>query len=142
MHLIDAIARGQLVKFSFYQDAVADSQTAVAMNTVEVNAGAALTALGYVMPFDYDLVAITCESDSDRTAGALTVDATINGTVTGIQAILNATTVNHAFKTAKRGTKAGKAGDRIGVKLTTASWTPVAADIAVEVYAILRLDGI
>lgn len=136
------ISRGQLVPFTFTQDAVADSQSAVAMNICEVNAGAALTATEYVVPFDFEIVAISIGSDSARTAGTLTVDATINGTVTGLQAALNATTTQRAYGTQARGSDNGTAGQRIGVKLTTASWTPTTADIAVTVWALVYLEGI
>lgn len=136
------ISRGQLVKFLFTQDAVADAQAAVAMNTIEVNTGAALTATEYVVPFDFDLVGISLASDSARTAGTCTVDATINGTATGLQAILDATNTQRHYARRARGKSAGTAGQRIGVKLTTSSWTPITADIAVEVWALVYLDGI
>lgn len=136
------ISRGQLVPLTFVQDAVADSQSAVAMNAVEVNAGAALTVTEYQLPWDFEVVGISIVSDSARTAGTCTVDATINGTATGLQAVLNATNTTRAYSTQQRGSDTGVAGQRVGVKLTTASWTPTTADVAVVVWVIAYLEGI
>lgn len=137
------IAKGQLVPYLFAQDAVADAQSAVAMNIMETSATTSTLAVTeYVIPFDYEIVAITVVSDEARTAGTLTVDATIDGTVTGLTAVLNGTDTFRDRTTQARGLDVGSAGSRIGVKLTTASWTPVTADIAVVVYALLHLDGI
>lgn len=137
------IAKGQLVPLLFSQDAVADSQSAVAMNIIETGATTgALDVTEYVMPWDFEVIGIAVVSSDARTAGTLTVDATINGTVTGLQAILNATDTTRDYGTQPRGTDTGVAGSRVGVKLTTASWTPTTADIAVVVYALVHLDGI
>lgn len=137
------IAKGQLVPLLFAQDAVADSQSAVAMNIMETTATTStLPVTEYVMPWDFEVVSITVVSSEARTAGTLTVDATINGTVTGMQAILNATDTTRDYGVQPRGTDVGVAGQRIGVKLTTASWTPTTADIAVVVYALVHLEGI
>lgn len=137
------IAKGQLVPFLFSQDAVADSQAAVAMNILETSATTSLLAVTeYVIPWDFEIVGITVVSNEARTAGTLTVDATIDGTVTGLTAALNATDTTRKYATQLRGSDVGAAGSRIGVKLTTASWTPVTADIAVIVYALVSLEGI
>lgn len=138
-----SISKGQLVPLLFAQDAVADSQSAVAMNIMETSATTSTLAVTeYVMPWEYEIVAISIVSDEARTAGTLTVDATINGTVTGVQGVLNGTNTLRHYATNQRGADAGAAGSRIGVKLTTASWTPVTADVAVVVWAIMHLDGI
>jgi hypothetical protein len=141
MLLTNDISKGQLVPLTFAQDAVADAQSAVAMNIIEAAANV-LTVTEYPVPWDFDIVGISVVSDSARTAGTLTVDVTLNGTVTGVQAKLDGTnTTRHAQKS-PRGAKRGAAGDRVGVKLTSASWTPVAADIAVIVWVLVRLEGI
>lgn len=137
------IAKGQLVPFLFSQDAVADSQSAVAMNILETSATTStLPVTEYVIPWDFEIVGISVVSSEARTAGTLTVDATIDGTATGLQAALDATNTTRDTGTQARGTDAGTAGQRIGVKLTTASWTPVTGDVAVIVYALLHLEGI
>jgi len=135
------IAKGQLVPYIFGQDAVADSQTAVAMNIMEATA-VVLTCTEYVIPWDFEIVGIAIVTGDARTAGTLTVDATIDGTVTGLQAVLNATDTLRDYTTQARGSDAALAGARIGVKLTTASWTPTTADIVVVVYAIVSIEGI
>lgn len=137
------IAKGQLVKYLFSQDAVADAQAAVAMNIIET--GATSGTLGtqeYVIPWDFEVVGIAVVSDAARLTGTLTVDATINGTATGLQAALDATNTLRDTGTQPRATDVGAVGDRIGCKLTTSSWTPVTADIVVAVYALLHLEGI
>lgn len=216
------IAKGQLLAFTFTQDKVADSQSAVAMNLVETNdrltkvtlvdggaagdftvtgittadrlafvglfetkasiatlsdltaefaitgantinntggtattndqlmvvwedadAGAdSLAITEAVIPWEFEVVGVAVTSTEARTAGTLTADVTIDGTVTGLQAILDATNTTRDTGTQPRGTDVGSAGSRVGVKLTTSSWTPVSADIAVTVYVIAHLEGI
>lgn len=137
------IAKGQLIPFLFAQDAVADSQSAVAMNIMETTATTStLPVTEYVIPWDFEIVGISIVSSEARTAGTLTVDATIDGTVTGMQAALDATNTTRDTGTQPRGADVGTAGQRIGVKLTTASWTPVTGDVAVVVYALVHLEGI
>lgn len=137
------ISKGQMIPYLFSQDAVADSQSAVAMNILETSATTSTLAVTeYVIPFDFEIIAVTVVSDEARTAGTLTVDATIDGTATGLQAVLNATNTTRKATTQARNADVGAAGSRIGVKLTTASWTPVTADVAVVVYALLHLDGV
>lgn len=137
------ISKGQLVPLMFTQDQVADAQAAVAMNILETSAATStLNVTEYVMPFDFEIVAITIVANTPRTAGTLTVDATIDGTVTGHQAALNATDTTRARATQGRDADSGVAGSRVGVKLTTSSWTPVAANIAVMVWVLVHLDGI
>lgn len=132
------IAKGQLVPLTFSQGAVADAQAAVAMTFADGIA----KVTEYVMPFDYEIVAITITSDSARTAGTLTVDATVDGTVTGLQAVLNATDTTRKHSTQGRGLDVGSAGSRVGVKLTTSGWTPIAADVIVTVWTIVHLEGV
>lgn len=143
MQIDRTISKGQLITLLFSQDAVADAQAAVAMNILETTATTStLPVTEYVMPWDFEVVGISIVSSEARTAGTLTVDATINGTVTGLQAALNATDTTRDTGTQVRGSDTGVAGSRIGVKLTTTSWTPVTADVAVLVYALVYLDGI
>lgn len=138
-----SISKGQLVTFLFAQDAIADSQAAVAMNIMETTATTStLPVTEYPIPFDFEVIGVSIASSEARTAGTATVDVTINGTVTGLQAALDATNTTRDTGTQPRGTDVGVAGDRIGVKLTTSSWTPTTADIAVLVYAIVHLEGI
>lgn len=132
------IAKGQLVPLTFSQGAVADAQSAVAMTFADGIADVA----EYTMPFDYEVVGISITSDSARTAGTLTVDATVDGTVTGLQAVLDGTNTTRHYGVQRRGTDVGSAGSRVGVKITTASWTPVTADIIVTVWVLAHLEGV
>lgn len=102
----------------------------------------AITVTDEVMPWDFELVGISVTSNAARTAGTLTVDATIDGTVTGLQAALDGTNTTRDTGTQPRGTDVGVAGSRLGVKLTTSSWTPVTADVVATVWAIVHLEGI
>ena len=141
------ISKGQLIALHFGQADVADSQTAVAMNVVEVRDAAAtaddvLAVPGYTLAFDFEIVGISVRSSTARTAGTLTADATIDGTVTGLQAALNATDTTAAYATQPRESDRGVAGSYVGVKLTTASWTPITADIVVPVWVLAYLEGI
>lgn len=138
-----SISKGQLQALMFSQDQVADAQSAVAMNILETSATTStLNVTEYVMPFDFEIVAITIVANTGRTAGTLTVDATIDGTVTGHQAALNGTDTIRKHNTQARDSDSGVAGSRVGVKLTTASWTPVAANVMVQVWVLLHLEGI
>lgn len=141
------IAKGQLIPLVFEQADVSGTQSAVALPTSEVRDTAASAsdqnaAAGYVMPWAYEIVGIGLTSSAARTAGTLTVDATIGGTAQGAQAVLNGTTTNNAYAVIPRGTYNGAAGDKVGCKITTASWTPTTADIVVTVWVIAYLEGI
>jgi hypothetical protein len=137
------ISKGQLVPLLFAQDAVADAQSAVAMNIMETTATtSALPVTEYVIPFDFEIVAVSITSNEGRATGTLTVDATINGTETGLQAVLDAVNTERDYGRQGRGLDFGVAGDRVGVKLTTDSWTPVTADVAVVVWVLVHLEGV
>lgn len=138
------ISKGQVVPILFTQDQVAASQSAVAMNVLETSATTStLNVTEYVMPFDFEIIAVTVVANTPRTAGSLTVDATIDGTVTGVQAVLGATNTTRHYSKNARSADAGVAGSRVGVKLTTdAGWTPVAANVAVTVWVLVHLEGI
>lgn len=106
------------------------------------NAVADITAItGIPIPWEFEVVGISIESSEARTAGTLTADATIDGTATGLQAVLNATDTTRAVASQGRAKDVGNAGSRVGVKITTASWTPVTADIAVTVWVVAHLEG-
>lgn len=145
------IATGQVVPLIFTEDAVAASQNAVAMEVLDLNfdAGTSDASFGYpsvteyAMPCQFDIVGISVRSSAARTAGTLTVDATVNGTATGLQAVLNATNTQTAYSTQRRESDTGSAGDRVGVKITTdASWAPTTADIIVVVWVLCYFENI
>lgn len=141
-------SKGQMIKLTFGGADVAASQSAAAMNVIEVRDTAAsaddvLAVPGYTIPFDFDVIGISILASTARTAGTLTVDATIDGTVTGVQAILNATNTTGTYTRNPREANRGVAGSYVGVKLTTDSgWLPVTADVVVAVWVLAYLDGI
>lgn len=94
------------------------------------------------LPWDFEVVGVSISSTEARTAGSIVADVTIDGTVTGLQATLDATNTTRDTGTQARGTDVAVAGSYVGVKLTTASWTPVTADIAVTVWVLAHLEGI
>ena len=64
----------------------------------------------------------------------MTVDATIDGTATGLQAVLDGTNTTFKATTQAKDADAFTAGQLIGVKITTsADWAPTTADIIVMV---------
>jgi hypothetical protein len=114
----------------FWQDNVAASQSAVAL----IVAGGS-TVDEIEMPWGGSVVGISVLSNESRTADSLTVDATINGSVTGLQAVLDGTNADHHSTTQAKDTDTFNAGDRVGCKITTGgSWTPTSADIIVVAY--------
>lgn len=119
----------------------ANNQLLVCVDRPDATADA-LTVIEEQIPFDFEIAAITVTSNAARTAGTLTVDATIDGTVTGLQAALDATNTTRHHAKQLRGSDRASAGSRVGVKLTTASWTPVTADVCATVWVLATLEGI
>lgn len=138
------ISRGQLVKYTFHQADVAASQTDVqlAVSAVDNAGDDQLQVDGYVVPFDGEIVAITARLSAAATTGTLTVGPTVNGTEK-TDPTLSITTSQSSRDTAARGTTAFVAGDLIGAEITSGgTWDGTTADLTVEVYAILYIDGI
>ena len=143
------IAKGQIIPVVFQQTDVAASQTDAALNVTEVRDAAAAaddfnTCDGIVMPWDFEIVAISVRASTARTAGTLTVEALINTTATGLTAVLDATNTQSKQTRQARGSDRGKAGDLVAARITTtAAWTPIAADIQVVVWVLTEnLEGI
>lgn len=133
------IAKGQLVPLLFSQAALAINQSAVAITVVETSAD----TIEYVIPWEYEVVGISASVSEARTAGTATVDATIDTTATGLQAVIDGTNTLRDTGTQARGTDVGAAGSRVGVKLTTdGTWAPTTADISVVVWVIVHLSGV
>ncbi len=146
MRMDGIIAKGQLVPLMFTQDQVAASQAGVAMNIIEAYGGTTLSVLDaneYVIPWPFDVVGISVRASEARTAGTLTADATIDGTAQTVQAKLDATNTQSHSRVVPRETKRGRAGQRVGCKLTTdGAWAPVTADIVVIVWVLAYLEGV
>lgn len=143
---IEAItSRGQLVQLTFMQDAVAISQTNIALTVSEVASAAGNAADGYTMPFSFEVIGVSARvaTADARTAGTLTVEPLINGVATGLTTALNATNTEGSAAIQPRGSDRGLAGGKVGCRLTTdAGWLPITADVVVQVWVLLYIEGI
>ncbi len=111
----------------FIQENVAASQTDVAL---DLGLASARTSLPAVRPGS--ITGVVVRSAGARSAGTLTVEPTINGTGTGLTAVLNASNTTAKATTQPACLDAFVAGDALGVKITTdGSWAPTTADITV-----------
>lgn len=136
------IARGQLVPLVFMQDAVAASQTDVQLPIAEVNAGAGNGIVGYIMPFDGEIVSVTYGLTAAGTTGAFTIGPTVGGTERTALTQTVGTTTSGRAKVA-RGTLPFSAGNEIGAEITTGgTWDGTTADLCVVVWVLLYVDGI
>ncbi len=135
-------ARGQLVPFTFMQDAVAASQTDVQLPIAEVNAGAANQIVGYISPFAGEIVAISWNLTAAGTTGTFTIGPTVGGT--------EKTSLTQTVGTAAsgrgvvgRGSIPFNAGDEIGAEITTGgTWDGTSADLCVVVWALVYIEGV
>lgn len=127
----------QIVPLTLAQDNVAANQTTVQMKILEV-AGAVNNVTGWVLPYSGWVVGISARTSSARTGGTLTADATVNGTATGLQAVIDGTnTQSHYASQQITADDVFSIGDLIGCELTTtAAWAP-AADLAVAVWILI-----
>lgn len=136
------IAKGQLVPLTFYQDAVAASQTNAQLSVNENAATGISLVQGYTMPFDGEVMAIAADLDTAGAAGVFTVGASIDGTEDADTTITMGTATGVSLAVA-RGLAGFVAGDVIGVEITTdGSWDGTASDLLVTVYVLLELEGI
>lgn len=115
--------------YNFMQANVAATQTAVAIDVLGLAGNTE-----YVMAFPGSIIGISIAANAARSAGTLTVDATKNGTVTGLQAVLDGTNTQYHYASQDAESDVFVAGDRLGVKITTTgAWAPTTADIVVTV---------
>ncbi|HVQ96128.1 MAG TPA: hypothetical protein VMU51_34225 [Mycobacteriales bacterium] len=143
------IARGQLVPLTFMQSDAANSQTNAALTVAECRDTAATAddqnaADGYTIPWDFEVVAVSVRvaAADARTAGTLTVEPLVNGSATGLTTALDATNTQGSKAVQLRGSDTAAAGGKVGARITTASWTPVTADVVVTVWVLVYLEGI
>ncbi len=136
------IAKGQVVLLTFYQDAVAASQTNVQLSVNENAATGISLVEGYTMPFAGEVVAIAADLDAAGSAGVFTVGATIGGTEDADTTITMGTATGVSLAV-NRGLAEFVAGDVIGSEITTdGSWDGTASDLLVTLYVLLELEGI
>lgn len=122
-------AGGYKQPFNFFQSNVAANQSAVALEVLGLAGNTE-----YVMAYQGSVMAVSVASNDARTGGTLTVDVTIDGVVTGLQAVLDDDPTQFAYGVQAAEADSFSPGDRLGVKITTdASWAPTTADIVVAV---------
>lgn len=134
-----------LLPLMFCKAQVPISQSAVAMNTIESRATTGtLNITDIVMPFPGSIVAVSVSGSANFTAGNLTVDVTINGTVTGIQAKIPGVFTlpdKRGYGSQVANKNRFNAGDTLGVKYTSdGSLAPTTNDIIVWVWALNDLS--
>lgn len=113
----------------WYQDDVPATQNAVVLN---MNGNASRAEVPTVRAGS--IIGISVYSNESWLSGSLTVDATIDGAVTSLTAVLNAGATQTKVTTQAKDSDTFTAGQRIGVKITTTGdWTPITADITVGV---------
>ncbi len=133
-------SKGQLVPLVFGQDAVAASQSGVALPAVGPEEGG--TTATYTAPFPGEIVAISLELTAAGSAGNLSLEAAINGTEVDATNVAVTTQTAH-YGVFPRRTAPFAAGDALGVELTTDSnWNGTTADLNVVVWALLYLEGV
>lgn len=109
----------------WYQDDVSASQTGVVLSRLS---GACTNAWIPTVPGSITRVCVY--SNAARSAGTLTVEVCVNGTGTGLTAVLNGTDTTFATGTQTADKDAFVAGDRLDIRITTdGSWAPTTADI-------------
>ena len=135
------IAKGQLVPLMFMEDAVAASQTNAQLPSVAVDAVSSLV-LELGMPFDGEIVAISATLSVAGSAGSLTLGATVGGTEDA-NSTITITTETVKSLVIPRGKITFVAGDLIGAEMTSdGSWNGTTADLIVQVWVLLYVEGI
>jgi hypothetical protein len=127
-----------LVTSRFARHTVAASLNASPLNVIDTNAtSGALNVTGDVMPFGGAIVGIGAALSAAASAGSLTLDVTINGTVTGFQLVLTTSANGSTIKEYGQPGFRFNAGDTIGVKITTtAGWNGTTSDLLATVFVI------
>ena len=140
MQIGNILSKHQLVPLFFAQDAVADSQTDVDLPTTDANNSVCLN-VGYTMPFDGEIIAVSGNLDTAGSTGSLIIDATIN-TVQTTDPVVTITTDTALSDTCRRNTNPFDANDVIGASITTATWDGTTSDLQVTIWVLLKITGI
>jgi hypothetical protein len=138
MLIHDVASKWQMTAIEFGQVNVAANQNAVALTV----GGLASGAVGKTQVFDGQVVGLSLNLTAAASAGQLTAQVTVNGTVKAT-AQLVVTTAAKAYARIPRDAVRFVAGDVIGVKLTTNSgWNGTTSGLDVTVDLLSSLDGI
>lgn len=109
----------------WYQDNVPASQSATVASRLS---GTAQNA--FIPVRAGSITGICIWSNAARSAGTLTAEVYVNGSATGLQAILNGTNTTFKATTQAGGIDVFNAGDRIDIRISTdGSWAPTTADV-------------
>lgn len=87
-----------------------------------------------VLPFAGSITGVTIAVNDSRTAGTLTATVTLNGAATALTTQINGTGTDFAHTAVAAGTITFVAGDRIGIDMSKATFTPTTADMLVTVF--------
>lgn len=134
------IGKGQMVAFVFGQINVAANQSDVQLIAADPSGND-----GYAAAWDGEIVGIAYNLSAARTAGTLTIGATVNGTEDTDTTVSvpgdSATTAG--YKRVPRGAAPFVAGQVIGAEITTnAGHLPTTTDLTVTVYVLQYIEGI
>ena len=140
MNLRNHASRGQLIMYTFGQDALAANQTDVQLPRTIGEASQAVDSS--VAPWYGDIVGIGWTLSAAGSAGAATVGASVDGTENA-NSTLSLGTATEGYVSIPRGKIPLVPGSNIGVELTTdGSWNGTSSDLVLDVYVLYRLDGI
>lgn len=143
----DNIAAGywpHMLSFAAAQVAINQAAVALKLNVNAATSGA-LNLTGLPAPFAGSIVGLTAVLTANKTAGVMTLTPTINGTAITTPASLVAVAVANATLQKVVTTDAQqvgarfKAGDLLGVKLTTdAAYLPITNDLYVQLLIVFE----
>jgi hypothetical protein len=138
MHIQRITSKGQLVPLAFAQLNVAANQVAVALEACGLAGG----ATSYVSPFYYEIVGVSFSLSVAGTTGAFTIDPTIGGVANTSGRVTVGTSTGNYVRVPREKIR-GTAGDKIGVKITTAAgWDGITGDLMATVWVLIHLDGV
>ena len=140
MRIDNILSKWQLVPLYFALDTVGNSVTDSALFTTDANASASLN-LGYTMPFDGEIIAISANLSAAASTGTLTIDAT-DDTVATTDPSVVITTQTALSDKCNRGTNAFAKNAVIGASYTTTGWNGTASDLQVIVWVLLKVAAI
>lgn len=123
--------------YTFVEADLAASQDDTALHRVATSAAAKIDAVQAIMPWSGSIVAIAAKLSADKTAGTLTFNPSINGTVTTFGVSVT-TDTQQAYAKQAHGRTRFAAGDLLGCMYSSdANLVPDgSADAAVEIYVV------
>ena len=140
MHLTNDASRGQLVSYTFGQDALAAGQSDVQLPVAAGEASQAVDSV--VAPWAGSIVGIGWVLSAAGSAGTLSIGCTVDGTenASTTQAI---TTAAEGYASFGRSLARVVPGSNIGAEITTdGSWNGTSSDLTVQVYVLYELAGV